>query len=82
MGLLKLILYFLVFYYLFKLIMKLLMPFLVKKGMQNMEKKYRQSQGMAHDDSKIGETVIDKRPGQSSKPEKQEGEYIDYEEIE
>lgn len=80
-GLLKTIFYIFLFYYVFKFLFRLLFPVLIHKTMQNMEERFRQHQAAQEPETKTGETTIDKKPSQKSKL-KEDGEYIDFEEVE
>ena len=80
-GLFKTLLYILFFYYLFKFIFRLLFPVMMNHTFTKMEERFRQQQNQSAPQGKTGETVIDKKPSKQQGPI-QEGEYIDYEEIE
>ncbi|WP_339660942.1 DUF4834 family protein [uncultured Polaribacter sp.] len=84
MGLLKTILYLLVFYYAFKFLARLLAPFLIKKAAETIQKKAEQQFGGQQDKGyvKEGETIIDKTPKKGQQGKDTVGEYVDFEEIE
>ena len=83
MGLLKTILYILLFYYAFKFLARLLAPFLIKKASDTIQRKaaqqFRDKQPKSN--VKEGETIIDKAPGNNQQTKKTVGEYVDFEEI-
>jgi len=86
MGFLRLILYFLIFYWVAKFIMRLLAPIMAKKMMdkaaQNFEKQFNNPYYKEKPKVKEGETVIEKTGETPSRPKKaDEGEYVDYEEV-
>ena len=86
-GVLKTIIYILVFYYIFKIIMRLVAPFMARKMMEkaskNFENQFNNPYYKEHPKTKEGQTYIEKKPKeQTLKPiDQQEGEFIDYEEI-
>lgn len=83
MGLLKTILFIILFYYAFKFLSRLFAPYLVKKASDTIRKKaaqqYKNSQPKS--DIKEGETVIDKKPRTQQQSNNSVGEYVDFEEI-
>ncbi len=87
MGFLKIILYFLIFYYVAKFVMRLLAPMMAKKMMdkaaQNFEKQFNNPYYKEKPTVKEGETVIEKTGENptSKKGSEEGGEYVDYEEI-
>lgn len=83
MGLLRTLVYILVFYYVFKFLTKLLAPFLMKKVVNTVQKKADQQFGNQQPKSNIkeGETIIDKAPRNRNQSNKSVGEYVDFEEI-
>lgn len=80
-GLLRTLIYIFFFYYLFKFIFRLFFPMVVNHTVNKMEERFREQQAAQQPQGKTGETVIDKKPSQTDR-KKDEGEYIDYEEIE
>ncbi len=80
-GFLRTILVILVVYYAFKFIMRLAFPLLMKKFMGKMERKFQEQQGHYQPKTKVGETVIDKKPSSTSKANNDVGEYVDYEDV-
>ncbi|PQJ81202.1 DUF4834 family protein [Polaribacter glomeratus] len=83
MGLLKTILYLLVFYYVFTFLARLLAPFLIKKAAETIQKKAEQQFGYQQPKSGVreGETIIDKAPRKDQQGKDTVGEYVDFEEI-
>lgn len=85
LGLLRIFLIVLLVYYIIKIIARIFFPILFKKVVKNAEERMRNQQGkytnQQSSNSKVGETVIDKKPT-TPKSDKNVGEYIDYEEIE
>ncbi len=86
MGILKTIIYILIFYYVFKIIMRLLAPIMARKMMEkaskNFENQFNNPYYKEKPQAKEGETYIEKKPVEkSSKSNNQEGEFVDYEEI-
>ncbi len=81
MGLLKTILIIIMIYYIIKIVSRLAFPHIMNRFMQKMEDKMRDQQGyQKQDETKIGETVIDKKPTNKSSNDSV-GEYVDYEEV-
>jgi uncharacterized protein DUF4834 len=82
-GFLLTIIYIILIYYVLKIIGRYLFPIFFQKIMKNVEKKVREQQGYQQppDHVKEGETTIDKKPSQNKKNNKDEGEYVDYEEV-
>lgn len=58
-------------------------PIFIKRFMSKMENKMNQQQGFneQYDETKIGETIIDKKPKDKTS-NKNVGEYVDYEDVE
>jgi hypothetical protein len=87
LGLIKTIFYLLFFYYGFKFLAKLFAPFLIKKATETIKKKASQQRGgqqnsrQQTDSVKEGETIIDKKPGNTPEGKNSVGEYVDFEEI-
>jgi hypothetical protein len=86
-GILKTIVYILVFYYIFKIIMRLAAPFMAKKMMEkaskNFESQFNNPYYKDKPKTKEGETYIEKAPKEkkSSNTDQETGEFVDYEEI-
>lgn len=83
-GLLRTILIILLVYYGLKIIGRFVFPLLMKRFMGKVEKKFQEQQGHYQKQepaTKVGETVIDKKPGQQNKTNDNVGEYTDYEEV-
>jgi len=86
MGFLKTILIFIIIYYIFKFVMRLAAPYLAKKMMEkaagNFENQFNNPYYKEKPQTKEGETYIEKKPADTQPKNKgNEGEYVDYEEI-
>jgi len=84
LGFLRTILIILVVYYVFKFVMRLAFPLMMKKFMSKVERKFQEQQGQYQSQqpsTKVGETVIDKKPNASKKTNDDVGEYVDYEDV-
>ena len=82
-GLLRWLFIVLLIYYILKIIGRIFFPLLFKKMVRKAEQRMRDQQQKQYQnttETKVGETVIDKKP-QQSKTDKNVGEYIDYEEV-
>ncbi len=86
-GFIKIVFYFLAFYYIFKFLARLFLPLLVKKVVEkageNFQKQQQNSQNTSwqktfNDD----EISIDKTKSKNTRETKKVGEYVDYEELE
>jgi len=72
---------FVIIYFVLKFVGRLLFPIVVKKAVNNMQA--RQSQYQRQQQSKQeGEVTVEKNRGQQSRTNNNEGEYVDFEEIE
>jgi hypothetical protein len=83
-NVLRTILIILVIYYALKIVMRFAFPLLMKRFMGKMEKKFQQQQGQHHPNqptTKVGETIIDKKPSSNSSTNNNVGEYVDYEDV-
>ncbi len=81
---LRTILVILVIYYAFKIIMRFAFPLLMKKFMGKMERKFQEQHGQYQPNqprTKVGETVIDKKPSSNNPSNNNVGEYVDYEDV-
>ena len=82
MGFLRTILIIIMVIYVIKIVTRMAFPFIMKRFMGKMEEKMKQQQGFdKQDESKIGETIIDKKP-KNNTSNKDVGEYVDFEEVE
>lgn len=83
MGFLRTILILLFIYYAFKFLARLFAPLLMKKMVNKMKQKAEQQFQNQQQKTTVkeGETVIDKRPGQTKQSNKDIGEYVDFEEV-
>jgi len=83
----RVILYIIIGYYILKLVMRMLAPIMARKIMEkaakNFEDQFNNPYYKERPVTKEGETRIDKKPDESvtGNNSSQEGEYIDYEEI-
>ncbi len=88
LGFLKTILIIYVVYYIFKFVMRLAAPHLAKKMMEkaagNFNEQFNNPYYKEKPQTKEGETYIEKQPTNPTKvkpTKKDEGEYVDFEEI-
>lgn len=70
-----------VIYFGFRFIVRYLFPKIIDKGMKNMQQKMREQQQQQHPKRPEGEVTIEKEPGQHSRNQKDNGEYVDFEEV-
>ncbi|WKD86222.1 hypothetical protein KCTC32516_01583 [Polaribacter huanghezhanensis] len=83
MGLLRTILFILLFYYGFKMISRYVLPFFLKRFINNVQDRANQQyQKQQQPNVKVGETIIDKKPNTNNQSNNSVGEYVDYEEVE
>lgn len=69
-------------YYGFKLLSRFILPLLIDKGMKSMQQKMREQQHQQQPKRPEGEVTIEGQPGQNDKNnQKNNGEYIDFEEV-
>ena len=81
-GLLRTILFIILFYYVVKFLMRLFAPFLIKKVAEKMQEQAKQQYGNQQQSTvKEGETVIDKAPRNQRQSKDDIGEYVDFEEV-
>jgi len=85
-GLLRMILYILAFYFIVKILARLFMPFFIKSMAKKVEKRFGQQfenyqNQTQQPKGKEGETVIDKIPTQKKSSNNDIGDYVDFEEI-
>jgi len=84
-GFIRTLLIIIIFYYLFKLIARIVVPFLIKKGVENMQKKQQQEFDRYREEAAKheGEVIIRTKGKSKNKINREdtEGEYIDFEEI-
>jgi hypothetical protein len=70
-------------YYGLKIIGRWAFPLLIKRTMNNMEKRFREQQGSAEPPvDEVGKTTIDMKPQSNKETKDDSGEYIDFEEVE
>ena len=83
MGLLRTLLIILLIYYGLKLVARFAFPMVMKRFGKNMEKRFNEQKAQFNKDqqqTKVGETVIDKAPRQDQS-NKNVGEYVDFEDV-
>ena len=83
MGLLRTLLIILLIYYGLKLVARFAFPHVMKRFTNNMEKRFNEQKDQMsrdHQQTKVGETVIDKAP-RDQKGSQSVGEYVDFEEV-
>ena len=86
MGLLRTIIIIVVVYYVFKYIMRLLAPIMAKKMMEkaaeNFENQFNNPYYKERPNTKEGEIYIEKKPKENtSRSKDDEGEFVDFEEV-
>ncbi len=83
-GLFNTILYLVVFYYLFKFIGRLALPFLMKKGVERMQKQQQNAANAYRNQAQRQEgevTINTKSQKKNTFTQENEGEYVDFEEV-
>lgn len=81
MSFLRTILIILLVYYAVKLIARYMAPIIIKRAASKFEERVKQQQQSTTNQSKVGETVIDKKPNSKSNSGNSVGEYVDFEEV-
>ncbi len=85
-GFIRTLLFIIFFYYLFKLIARYVFPFLLKKGVENMQKKQQQEFDRFREEAmkREGEVKVETqgKHNRSTTTDDTEGEYVDFEEVE
>ncbi|MGB5369755.1 MAG: DUF4834 family protein [Flavobacteriaceae bacterium] len=86
MGLLKAVLIILLIYYLFKILFRIFAPMIFGYALKKTEARFReQFGGFSNDGSATEETnhraIFSNKNGQKINPDKNVGEYIDFEEV-
>ena len=85
-GFIRTLLIIITFYYLFKLIARYVLPFLVKKGVENMQKKQQEEFNRYREEAQKheGEVIIQTKGNRKDQKQEKgtEGEYVDFEEVE
>ena len=71
-----------VIYFGFRLIMRYLVPKIIDKGMKNMQQKMREQQQQQQPKRPEGKVTVEGKPGQHSKNQNDNTEYVDFEEVE
>jgi hypothetical protein len=81
MGVLRTIFIIIIVFQVLKIISRFAFPVLMKRFVGKMEERMRQQQGhQQQDNTKVGETIIDKKPNDKTS-NKDVGEYVDFEEV-
>ena len=83
-GLLKTIFFLLTFYYLFKLIGRILVPLLLKKTMERMQDRQQAAANAYQEKARQQEgkvTIKTKTQKKNNPVSENQGEYVDYEEV-
>lgn len=85
-GLARMLLWIVGIYFLIKILVRIFAPFLIRFAAKKMEKRFGGQFGgfdkkQQSAKQKEGETVIDKMPNDNKPPNKNVGEYIDYEDV-
>ncbi len=82
MSFLRTLLVIILIYYGFKFLVRIFAPYLLKKAVDNVQRKSQQHHTNSTE-SKVaeGKTVIDKKPNQQKQSNNSVGEYVDFEEI-
>ena len=86
MGFLRIIITIIIVYYIFKFILRLLAPIMAQKMMEkaaeNFENQFNNPYYKERPKTKEGETIIEKKPNEDSRlSNNNEGEFVDYEEV-
>lgn len=72
-----------IIYFAIRIISRYILPMLVDKGVKNMQQKmYEQQKQNQRSNRREGEVTIEKDKQKNKKFDKDEGEYIDFEEVE
>lgn len=80
-GFVRTILIIIVVYYVLKVIGRFAAPIIIKKAASKFEERFKNQQQPAEPQSKVGETIIEKKPSSSKTSNDNVGEYVDYEEV-
>ena len=80
---LKIIIFFILFYYIFKIIGRFLFPFLITNKINNIEKEKRKAHAdyVARKKAEEGKVTIENLDKNKKGSNTFEGEYVDYEEV-
>jgi DNA integrity scanning protein DisA with diadenylate cyclase activity len=82
-GFLKMLLYFVAFYYVFKFLARIFLPIILKKAVEKAGQNFQQqSNSNTQYHSNKDEIIIDTSQAKKSKETKKVGDYVDFEEIE
>ncbi|WP_319482725.1 DUF4834 family protein [uncultured Draconibacterium sp.] len=80
-GFLRTLVIIAVIYFGFRFIVRYLFPKIIDKGMKNMQQKMREQQQQQQPKRPEGEVTIEKEPGRHNRNQKDNGEYVDFEEV-
>ena len=78
-GVVKILFYFIIFYYVAKFVMRYLAPILLKKAMEKAQESFRQQQQPQQ--PRESQTTFESPNSDKPRETKKVGEYIDFEEI-
>lgn len=78
-GVIKILFYFIIFYYVAKFVMRFLAPILLRKAMEKAQQSFRQQQQPQQ--PRESQTTFESPAGEKPKEKTKVGEYIDFEEI-
>ena len=81
MNFLRTILILFAIYYGVKLVSRYVLPFILKRWLHKMQTNAQKFQSNQSQQTKVGETVIDKKPPSQKSSNSSVGDYVDYEEI-
>ncbi|MDX8338080.1 DUF4834 family protein [Draconibacterium sp. IB214405] len=70
-----------IIYFGIRFISRYLFPKLIDKGMKNMQQKMQEQQRQQQPKRPEGEVTVEGRPGQNKANQKDNGEYVDFEEV-
>ena len=80
MAFIRILLYALLIYYVIKMIGRFFFPYVFRKSLEKFEEQYGNRQER-QEEEKEGEISIEKKPDDTSGGKNQEGEYIEFEEV-
>ena len=78
-GVVKILFYFILFYYIAKFVMRFLAPILLRKAMEKAQQSFRQQQQPQQ--PRESQTTLESPKNDRPKEKTKVGEYIDFEEI-
>jgi len=72
-----------VIYLVIRLFSRYILPYLIHKGVKNMQEKMEeQNREQQRQDRREGDITVERKPGNRSGKSSDEGEYVDFEEVE